>query len=446
MAVCSNGETAPPEDYLISDSDFFALTPDAANEGKDEVALTHHNELQLLESLSAVTTHIAHVQFRLRQIINAPLEEKESLLKDLEEFTFKAIPQIQSLSSDASKGAEETKDRLIAHLKQQIVELQNSLKSSPQVTTEPRSQDNFRVCKVDEECASKEDAINTSQLLMINFVKRMSSMLHILNVHCKEEKDSIRRTYLSKKSRYNHWGDIRAELEVAITEVVELALEPELPIDSDYMSDSEEGSMYISNQKLTGVIRKKLAPALQNLMEHGLMTEGKSLSVKSSLTFVIGCMPHIANTSQSGRSAHAWELLLKYYKMKNGDQFNSSPALKLSQSFNLDVGTHCAASSTQKLLITIGNIISSHSTFKRSFNAQFKAFVCAALNAKLLVNWLQLVYKSKPLIEMYYEPWSYAMKTGFEDTFRSLEKLGHYHFNLPVDIAIHQLQNIKDAF
>lgn len=444
MAVASNGETASHEDYFISHDDFLAAEP--TEPGRDDVALTHHNELHLLESLSAVTTHIAHVQFRLRQIINAPLEEKELLLKDLEEFTFKAIPAIQSLSSDATKGADETKDRLIAHLKQQIVELQNSLSS---VQVEPRSQIancNLPVCKVDEEVLPKDDTINTSQLLMINFVKRMSSMLHILNVHCKEEKDTIRRKYLSKKSCYNHWGDIRAELEVAITEVVDLALEPELPIDSDYISDSEEGSLYISNQKLTGVIRKRLAPALQNLMEHGLMTEGKSISVKSSLTYVIGCMPHITNSSQSRQTAHAWELILKYYKMKNGDKFNSSPALKLSQSFNLDVGTQCATSATQKLLITIGSIISSHSAFKRSFNSQFKAFVCAALNAKLLVNWLQLIYRSKPLIEMYYEPWSYALKTSFEDAFRSLEKLSHYHFNLPVDIAIHQLQNIKDAF
>lgn len=445
MAVANNGDTAAPDDYFHSHSDFLAIYP--TDRGKDEVALTHHNELQLLESLSAVTTHIAHVQFRLRQIINAPLEEKESLLKDLEEFTFKAIPEIQSLSSNASKDADETKDRLIAHLKQQIVDLQNSLSSSSQVKPQSRvAECHFSVTKVDEESASKADAIDTSQLLMINFVKRMSSMLHILNVHCKEEKDTIRRKYLSKKSHYNHWGDIRAELEVAITEVIELALEPELPIDSDYMSESEEGSLYISNQKLTGVIRKKLAPALQSLMEHGLVTEGKSISVKSSLTFVIGCMPHITNSSQSQQTAHVWELILKYYKMKNGDQFNSSPALKLSQSFNLDVGTHCTASTTQKLLITIGNIISSHSAFKRSFNSQFKAFVCAALNAKLLVNWLQLIYRSKPLVEMYYEPWSYAVKTNFEDAFRSLEKLSHYHFNLPVNIAIHQLQNIKDAF
>lgn len=38
------------------------------------------------------------------------------------------------------------------------------------------------------------------------------------------------------------------------------------------------------------------------------------------------------------------------------------------------------------------------------------------------------------------------MFSGFEDSFTSLEKLNQYNFDLPVDLAIRQLQNIKDAF
>ena len=34
---------------------------------------------------------------------------------------------------------------------------------------------------------------------------------------------------------------------------------------------------------------------------------------------------------------HAWELLLIYYNIKNGDRYNSTPARKLSESFNLDL-------------------------------------------------------------------------------------------------------------
>jgi hypothetical protein len=35
---------------------------------------------------------------------------------------------------------------------------------------------------------------------------------------------------------------------------------------------------------------------------------------------------------------------------------------------------------------------------------------------------------------------------GFEDSFHSLERLSQFKFELPVDLAIRQFQNIKDAF
>ncbi len=407
----------------------------------------HRNEMHLLESLSAVTTHFAHVQFRIRQIIDAPLEEKESLLKDLEEYTFKGIPEIQKMTID-SANEDAVKDCIILDLKRQVEELQrltNNFQYRSETKSTSENNTGHTICRMAED-NGESDAKMTFDLEGLNIVKKMSSVLRMMKFHCKEEKDIISREYLCTKSKYNHWGDIRARLEIAIAEVINLALEPELPIDSDYMSDSDGGTDYVNSQKLAGVVRKKLAPAIQNLMQHGLISENKTVSVRNSLTFVIACMPHINNSVRIEQTGHAWELILKYYKMKNGDQFNSSPALKLSQSFNLDVGLQCSSSSTQKLLITVGNIISSHSMYKRSYNSQFKAFVCAALNAKMLLNWLQSIYRCRPLIEMYYESWSYAVRTGFEDTFKSIEKLNHYHFNLPVDIAIHQLQNIKDAF
>lgn len=38
------------------------------------------------------------------------------------------------------------------------------------------------------------------------------------------------------------------------------------------------------------------------------------------------------------------------------------------------------------------------------------------------------------------------MFLGFEDGFQTLEKLNQFNFDLPVDLAVRQLQNIKDAF
>lgn len=60
-------------------------------------------------------------------------------------------------------------------------------------------------------------------------------------------------------------------------------------------------------------------------------------------------------------------------------RFNSTPVRKLSQSFNLNIVGSKAISNKQNMLGAIGNIISLHTQFKRSYDAQFKAFICAAL-------------------------------------------------------------------
>lgn len=39
-----------------------------------------------------------------------------------------------------------------------------------------------------------------------------------------------------------------------------------------------------------------------------------------------------------------------------------------------------------------------------------------------------------------------SLFSGFEDSLFSLEKLNRFQFDLPVDLAVRQLQNIKDAF
>lgn len=38
------------------------------------------------------------------------------------------------------------------------------------------------------------------------------------------------------------------------------------------------------------------------------------------------------------------------------------------------------------------------------------------------------------------------MKTGFQDSLQSLDTLSKFKFDLPVDLAIRQFQNIKDVF
>nr|XP_019931270.2 RUN domain-containing protein 1-like [Aedes albopictus] len=143
---------------------------------------------------------------------------------------------------------------------------------------------------------------------------------------------------------------------------------------------------------------------------------------------------------------HAWELLLLYYNIKNGDRYNSAPARKLSESFNLDLVEGRPQSNKQSLLSAIGTIIALHSPYKRSYNSQFKAFICAALNAQKLTQWLHLIYQCKELVSSYYTSWSYVANTGFRDALKTLDRLTQYRFDLPVDLSIRQFKNIKDVF
>uniref|UniRef100_A0A182PNK6 RUN domain-containing protein n=1 Tax=Anopheles epiroticus TaxID=199890 RepID=A0A182PNK6_9DIPT len=143
---------------------------------------------------------------------------------------------------------------------------------------------------------------------------------------------------------------------------------------------------------------------------------------------------------------HVWELLLVFYNIKNGDRYNSTPARKLSESFNLDIVDGRPLSNKQSLLSAIGSIVALHSPYKRSYDSQFKAFVCAGLNAQKLTQWLYLVFQCKELVSSHYASWSYVANTGFRDALKTLDRLTQYRFDLPVDLSIRQFKNIKDVF
>ncbi|XP_053668957.1 RUN domain-containing protein 1 [Anopheles marshallii] len=150
--------------------------------------------------------------------------------------------------------------------------------------------------------------------------------------------------------------------------------------------------------------------------------------------------------SNSVEEMHAWELLLVYYNIKNGDRYNSTPARKLSESFNLDIVDGRPLSNKQSLLSAIGSIVALHSPYKRSYDSQFKAFICAGLNAQKLTQWLYLIFQCKELVSSHYSSWSYVANTGFRDALKTLDRLTQYRFDLPVDLSIRQFKNIKDVF
>ena len=61
------------------------------------------------------------------------------------------------------------------------------------------------------------------------------------------------------------------------------------------------------------------------------------------------------------------------------------------------------------------------------------------IDQKLLLNWRKYFLLCLIFYLLFFS-------IGFEDSLRSLEKLTNLHFELPVDLAVRQFQNIKDAF
>jgi len=93
--------------------------------------LLEQEQEQLNSSLMALTTHFAQVQFRLKQIVSAPVESKEEMLKELEEFAFRGCPNlnvnlIESTAHEQIIEQQRIKQKnLIDQLKTQLEDLES---------------------------------------------------------------------------------------------------------------------------------------------------------------------------------------------------------------------------------------------------------------------------------------------------------------------------------
>ncbi|KAL1449176.1 hypothetical protein WDU94_000396 [Cyamophila willieti] len=481
----------------------------------------------LNHSLISLSTHFAQVQLRLKQIINSPKNEQETLLKNLEKFTFIGIPEVNELclynyetkshDDDSTETAEcksYIEDKLafeknkhkemIGKLKIQLESLENyvyefsnnddaeiptSLIINKQqiIINELKDKLNLNVNLSEEgqlreeinksiigpmktkedlilqlktqisdlekfinflqstqcKCTVEADSVDMKQKT-ITIMKKISTILHIFAEHHSSNfKKPTTVASMKKSMKVNHYGDLRAQLEIAINHVIDACRQPpdqDIPIDSDYMSDTEDPIP--CNSKVALAVRKHLAPTLQRLLQHGLSSPNTNQTV--SVVQYISCASSV-NKRQS--TAHIWDLINKYYEIKEGPDFNCKPNRKLSESFNLEIGAGTLGIK-QSLLASIGNILAVHHKYKK-FNpdSYFKSFVCDGLNKKLLVEWLNLILTYKSFSQEYYASWSYVSSTRFVDAAASLRRLNEFHFSLTiVDVAIRNLQSIKDAF
>ncbi|XP_039595249.1 RUN domain-containing protein 1 isoform X1 [Polypterus senegalus] len=231
------------------------------------------------------------------------------------------------------------------------------------------------------------------------------------------------------------------KLEASVEKVRKQALRRQ-PHDDHVISYSSTRAIAAgAKDELTSAVRKDLAVALRDLMAHGLYSPSPGMSL---VLAPIACL--LPSYSASPQTLHPWELFVKYYDAKNGQAFMDSPARKLSQSFSLPVRGSVTVTPKQSLLSAIHFVLQDHDPFKRGADSELKALVCVALNEQRLVSWLNLICKSGTLIQTHYQPWSYMAQTGFEGALHILSRLSPLQFSLPVDLAVRQFKNIKDAF
>ena len=240
-----------------------------------------------------------------------------------------------------------------------------------------------------------DDSDNSQEAIRI--IRRVMTLLQMITFTqfgCnRDERRRFERNTLKKTSTKvgNHWGDLRARLEVAIDHILELDKE-KFANDSDYTSDSDESQQQkqerqAGNERMSVAVRKELSIALRDLLEHGLVghpsSNNANQSVIVSTLFDWGCFStrsaQVAHHMASGKPMTAWDLLAKFYELKNGSVYRACPARRLSQSFNLNIVGGVAITPKQILLMAIDDIIDTHTPLKRSTDSHFKAFVCHAM-------------------------------------------------------------------
>jgi RUN domain-containing protein 1 len=233
---------------------------------------------------------------------------------------------------------------------------------------------------------------------MLNKASTVFQIFALSQMGCASESGrNFKRNILKKTTRGNHWGDLRAKLEVDIQEILALVIEmnrvaaneellkemrekEEQTEDDDVFieakaktlallketryrstsssssaiqptattnintsieSSSKSDELKSLNIELITLVRKRFAVTLQKLIQHGL----RSVNETKHLVPFMGCFSTLpinigTNASQDYedyKEMHAWELILEYYKLRNGDFYTETPAQKLSQSFNLDI-------------------------------------------------------------------------------------------------------------
>ena len=148
------------------------------------------------------------------------------------------------------------------------------------------------------------------------------------------------------------FSDLRAKLELSIERLLDECCRTEVAGQEGEQQEDQDREFLVRSARVTALVRRELAIALRDLVHHGLgqvdidifirLSKHKLIWLSAqeaagrSLVPFSGCMG-----GRSGRAGagilHAWDVVLKFYEMKGGAEFNAAPARRLSRSFGLDL-------------------------------------------------------------------------------------------------------------
>jgi hypothetical protein len=122
-------------------------------------------------------------------------------------------------------------------------------------------------------------------------------------------------TNILKKTE-NHWGDLRANLEVAINKTITVSMKLEQYKITNSESDAEYDEINNNSiekpffRDLVECVYRDLTNSLRDLLQHGFI----ETNYNKSLVPAFSCFP--VRTSKSEIGLHAWDLFMKYYETK----------------------------------------------------------------------------------------------------------------------------------
>uniref|UniRef100_A0A915D7U6 RUN domain-containing protein n=1 Tax=Ditylenchus dipsaci TaxID=166011 RepID=A0A915D7U6_9BILA len=517
------------EDSVCADIDRWAsssLEDSCSQNDSEKVRELEEEQSRLSESVLALSTHFAHIQFRIQQISSAPAEKRDEMLKELQDFASRGCIDISQVRQDTEqlKSAEKTDDvevrekkdkvlSLISHLRKQLEDLEqfayangqgdmplselkqrqklvfdklqskiqlkielekiseqelgkhvddgldeilNPIKEKDKLVDQLQTQivdlerfvsflqqETSAAQAMDEDDERRGSTIsipNTARSIESTFKKappqRSSSLMKLFG--CRSAREKFERNELKRTPMGNHYGDQRAQIELAVDKVVQTLQKYQI------LSVDRSEREALPLEQLNESIFECSEEAVHGLKETVCpYTHRVPLASMAGSILGIGCFSNRAASGQAKymlqevskmdghKLEHIWDVIQLFYECSKALEMRNAALGQLSQAFKLDSIDGRTATSKQVLLATIESVNSSHSRLKRSPDCMWKA-----LSQQLSTTTACRLDSS----------WAYVCRTGCEDIRPLLEKLHEYNFDLPVDLAVRPFEHIKEAF